>query len=395
MRYRRFGKTELQMPVITAGAMRFQKSWNADEIDTIEDADQKKVNECLVNAFENGITHIETARGYGTSEYQVGIALQELPRKEILLQTKIGPTDSAEEFLSQFEESLERLQTDYVDLLSIHGINNADLLKKTVKNGALDACEQLKEQGKVKHIGFSSHGSAETIIQAIETDRFEYVNLHWFYVDQSKFAAMEVAQGHDMGVFIISPNDKGGKLYDPPEKLVDLCHPLSPMIFNDLYCLLQPEIHTLSIGAAQADDFDSHVTAARMLNDSDTPDLVKEVFDRLEDEAVATLGEDWWYNWPVGLPKWEDVPGEINIHEILRLWNLAKAFDMIEYGKMRYNLLGNGDHWFPGQQAGELDKHDLAGCLAESPFAEHVPQILAEAHDMFKGEEVKRLQEDE
>lgn len=395
MRYRRFGKTELQMPVITAGAMRFQKSWNADETDTIEDADQEKVNQCLVEAFEAGITHIETARGYGTSEHQVGLALQELPRKEILLQTKIGPTDSAEEFIEQFEDSLDRLQTDYVDLLSVHGINDKACLDKTLKQGALEACEQLKEQGRARHIGFSSHGASETIIQAIETDRFEYVNLHWFYVDQSKFAAMEIAQGHDMGVFIISPNDKGGKLYDPPEKLIDLCYPLAPMIFNDLYCLLQPEIHTLSIGASEPGDLDIHVTAARMLNDSDTPDIVKTVFDRLEDEAVAILGEDWWYNWHIGLPKWSQVPGEINVYEIVRLWNLAKAFDMVEYGKMRYNLLGNGGHWFPGQQAGELDKHDLGDCLAKSPFAEHIPQILAEAHDMLKGEEVKRLQEDE
>jgi predicted aldo/keto reductase-like oxidoreductase len=49
-----------------------------------------------------------------------------------------------------------------------------------------------------------------------------------------------------MGVFIISPNDKGGKLYDPPAKLVDLCPPLTPMQFNALYCLARPQVHTLS-----------------------------------------------------------------------------------------------------------------------------------------------------
>ena len=43
-----------------------------------------------------------------------------------------------------------------------------------------------------------------------------------------------------MGVFIISPNDKGGKLYEPPPKLTELCAPLTPMQFNDLYCLARP-----------------------------------------------------------------------------------------------------------------------------------------------------------
>jgi predicted aldo/keto reductase-like oxidoreductase len=382
------------MPVITAGAMRFQTSWNAAETDKITDDEQANVKACLDAAFEDGVNHFETARGYGTSEYQVGQAIADMPRKEILLQTKIGPAESEAEFLGWFEESLDRLGTDYVDLLSVHGINNGELLSKTLKQGTMDACRKLKDEGRARHIGFSSHGSAETIIKAIETRKFEYVNLHWFYVDQSKFAAMEVAQGHDMGVFIISPNDKGGKLYDPPEKLVDLCHPLAPMVFNDLYCLLQPEIHTLSIGAKEPGDFGSHTTAARMLNDSDTPELVKSIFDRLEDEAVAVLGEDWWYNWPMGLPLWNETPGEVNIPEIVRLWNLAKAFDMVEYGKMRYNLLGNGGHWFPGQQAGELESLDLAPVLDESPFAEHIPTILAEAHEMFKGEDVERLQKD-
>ncbi|MBS3821325.1 MAG: aldo/keto reductase, partial [Phycisphaerae bacterium] len=63
-------------------------------------------------------------------------------------------------------------------------------------------------------------------------------------------------------------------------------------------------------------------------------------------------------------------------------------------GEGRYNLLGNGGHWFPGQQAGQIDSLDLAPVLDESPFAEHIPTILAEAHEIFKGEDVQRLQED-
>ncbi len=73
--------------------------------------------------------------------------------------------------------------------------------------------------------------------------------------------ALEEAARRDMGVFIISPNDKGGKLYTPPKKLVDLCAPLTPMQFNDLYCLARPHVHTLSIGAARPTDFDEHLAA--------------------------------------------------------------------------------------------------------------------------------------
>ena len=61
---------------------------------------------------------------------------------------------------------------------------------------------------------------------------FDYVNLHWYYINQDNWPAILDAQRHDMGVFIISPSDKGGHLYNPPERLIELCHPLSPMVFQ-------------------------------------------------------------------------------------------------------------------------------------------------------------------
>ena len=96
---------------------------------------------------------------------------------------------------------------------------------------------------------------ARLITRAIATGEFDYVNLHWYFVNDLNWAAVQEAARRDMGVFIISPNDKGGKLYEPPPKLAQLCQPLSPMAFNDLYCLARPEVHTLSIGAARPGGF--------------------------------------------------------------------------------------------------------------------------------------------
>jgi predicted aldo/keto reductase-like oxidoreductase len=67
---------------------------------------------------------------------------------------------------------------------------------------------------------------------------------------------------------------------------------------------------------------------------------------------------------------------------------------MIEYGKMRYNLLGSGGHWFPGNKADKLGEVDLAECLENSPHADKIPEMLAETHELLKGEQKKRLQED-
>src|SRR6185295_18725850 len=98
------------------------------------------------------------------------------------------------------------------------------------------------------------------------------------------------ADARDMGVFIISPNDKGGKLYDPPPKMVALCRPLSPMQFNDLYCLSRPEVHTLSCGAARPSDFDEHVDALQHYDR--LQETVAPIESRLRLEMDRVLGRD-------------------------------------------------------------------------------------------------------
>ncbi|MBD2490576.1 aldo/keto reductase [Aulosira sp. FACHB-615] len=390
MLYRRFGRTELQMPVFSCGGMRYQFKWQDVSWSDIPSDNQKNLEATIHRAIELGINHIETARGYGSSEMQLGKILPKFPREQLIVQTKVSPVADAKEFRKTFEQSLKYLQLDYVDLFSLHGINDAELLEYSVRpGGCLDVARQLQAEGKVRFIGFSTHGATDLIVQAINTNQFDYVNLHWYYINQWNWPAILAATRLDMGVFIISPSDKGGKLYNPPKKLVNLCAPLSPMVFNDLFCLSHSQVHTLSIGAAKPQDFDEHLKTLALLDESS--EILPPILARLEEEAIATLGEDWVKNWHLNLPTWEHTPGGINIPMILLLWNLANAYDLVDYAKTRYNLMGNASHWFPGNKADKLNEVDLRQCLVLSPQAQKIPQILAKAHEMLGGEEVKRL----
>jgi hypothetical protein len=119
--------------------------------------------------------------------------------------------------------------------------------------------------------------------------------------------------------------------------------------------------------------------------------VVAPIAARLRAEMERTLGADWCNRWAEGLPEYIDVPGHINILEILRLWTYAKSLDLVSWGKMRYNLLGQADHWFPGETAADFEDGKLRSVLAKSAFRDKIPAVLREAHAMLFDKPKARL----
>ncbi len=375
MRYRRFGKTEMRLSVFSFGAMRFLES-------------EKTAIATTVKAVELGIDHLETARGYGKSEEYLGLALHtELRnwRDRLHITTKIPPTPDATTMARYIRESLQRLRLDYIDNLDIHGINTWEHLE-LVKDphGCMQAVREAVAAGLIRHVGFSTHAPLEVILAAIETDLFASVNLHYYYFNQRNAPAVQRAHEKDMGVFIISPSDKGGMLYTPSPTLRQLCHPYTPVQINDRFLLSDPRVHTLSLGAANPNEFDDR----RLAWDNDGPLNATEraILERL-DAQYLSLGSDRCAQCYACLP----CPESIHIPEVLRLRNLAVAFDMVEFGKYRYRMFENAGHWFPGRKGNRCT--DCGDCLPRCPEHLDIPRLLRDTHDRLYTQEGKRLWE--
>ena len=378
------------MPVLTCGGMRFQHRWDEDPPQAIPPENQTNLKRIIRRALELGIRHIETARGYGTSEAQLGQILPAIPREQFILQTKVAPQADPNDFAKIFQISLSRLQLPWVDLLSLHGINNRETLDWSLRRGGcLEKAREWQQQGLCRWVGFSTHGSPELVEELVSSGHFDYVNLHWYYIFQEHTRSLAAAQKMDLGVFIISPNDKGGMLYHPPSLLRELTAPLSPMAFNTLFCLRDPRIHTLSLGASRPSDFDEHVAAVARLGEVDQ--LLPPIERKLGAHWEKSLPDRWRGEWEQGLPHWTECPKEANFREILRLHNLAEAFGLMDYARMRYNLLGQGGHWFPGQPLGTLTTEEIRPHLHRCPDPETTLRRLLAARDLLAGDKVERL----
>ncbi|MFM7313049.1 MAG: aldo/keto reductase [Cyanobium sp.] len=398
---RRFGRTGVAMPLLSLGGMRFQQSWSDLPAEEITAASQENLRAILERSVASGLHHIETARHYGTSERQLGALLAAVPDRARILQTKVPPSADPAHFEQELITSMQRLRLaagpGRIELLSIHGINNRELLDFTLRpGGCLEVAQRWQAEGRVAHIGFSTHAPLPLILEAIETDAFSYLNLHWYYIRQDNAPAIAAARARDMGVFLISPTDKGGHLHTPSARLLDLCAPLHPIVFNDLFCLSAPGVHTLSVGACRPSDLDLHLQAVALLPRAG--ELLPPILRRLEAARLGALGEAWLTCWDQGLPDWPDTPGQINLPVLLWLHTLLEAWDLDSFARARYGLLGHGGHWFPGRNADALDdtvsETALRSVLGESPWAAEIPSILRRLRQRLGGQTVRRLQQE-
>jgi predicted aldo/keto reductase-like oxidoreductase len=193
----RLGRTELRVSRVGFGGIPIQRLGEEEAIAVVQ--------RCL----ELGVTFIDTANAYTTSEARIGKALARLREQgrpaQTILATKTWERSRSGAW-RHLELSLKRLQVEAVDLWQFHNLGSFDAYEQVLEpGGAMEAAQQALREGKARHIGFSSH-SMEVALEAVASDRFATVQFPFnFVTNEAAEKLLPLAREHDVGFIAMKP----------------------------------------------------------------------------------------------------------------------------------------------------------------------------------------------
>lgn len=191
----RLGRTDLWVSQTSFGALPVQR---------ISREEAKKL---IRRAYEAGINYFDTANAYTDSEEKLGEALRDV-REHVVFSTKSMATDK-KTVHAHIEESLRRLQTDYIDLFQFH--NPAQMPDIEDPDGAFAAALEAQKKGYIRHIGITNH-RLPVALEAIASGNFETLQFPFCYLSAEKdVEVVALCKQHDMG-FIAMKGLSGGLL---------------------------------------------------------------------------------------------------------------------------------------------------------------------------------------
>lgn len=206
MQKRRLGRTGLQVSVIGFGGI------------PIIARPRTEAEKVVRYAFEQGVNYFDTARIYGDSEEKVGAALKDV-RDEVIIASKVLHRTKREAARAGLKQSLRNLQTNRIDLLQLHGIDNEEVLRKVMQpDGALEALKEARAQGQIDYIGISGH-NPHILMKAVATKEFDTVLVPLDVVNRTASERLfSLANESDVGIVIMKPLGGCGRPLDYPQR---------------------------------------------------------------------------------------------------------------------------------------------------------------------------------
>ena len=377
----------LRLSALGFGAMRLPMAG--------ENVDEEHVARMVDYMMENGVNYIDTAYPYhgGQSERVLGRVLASYPRESYYLASKYPGHQISERYDPRaiFEEQLEKCGVDYFDFYLLHNVYDKSMeVYLDPQWGILDYFLEQKKNGRIRHLGFSTHGSLECMKGFLDKvgQHMEFCQIQLNYVDwtlQNAKEKCELLKKYDIPVWVMEPM-RGGKLANLPEADMAKLLKMRPGInapewgFNWLQGI--DNVTMILSGMSNMEQMKDNVrifNERRVLNDAEN-ELLMQVAESLKNAVPCTACRYCCDGCPVGL----DIPKLLKLYNDFRYYqsfNVTMAIEAMPEEKRPSACIGCGQCSAICPQGIDIPGalKEFSGMLAKAPSWAEICRQRAEA----------------
>ena len=319
------------------GGMRFPK--NGDEVD------MDAAVQLLRKAYEMGINYFDTAMVYhkGESEKIFGKAFEPYPRDSYLIADKmsIWLCSDEEDMKARFYNQLKTLKTDYIDFYLVHSLNR-NHYKKVKDLHCVEFLQQMKQEGKIKHLGFSFHDTYQVFTQILNDYTWDFVQIQLNYLDWHNQGAEQLyreLERRNLPVMVMEPV-RGGYLATIDSERAKPFLELEPQRSIASWAIRWveslPQVAVVLSGMSDLQQLEDNV--ATMTNFEPMNEQELAAIDRVVEEIrkvneIPCTGCRYCMDCPMGV----DIPEIFSIYSQYKIFGKEKAFvqdyeEVVEHG---------------------------------------------------------------
>ncbi|MEI6132454.1 MAG: aldo/keto reductase [Bacillota bacterium] len=336
MQYREFGKTGYKISALGFGAMRLP----SHDVDGKWVINRDEAIAMIHKASELGVNYIDTAYGYhdGESEIVVGLALKSM-RDKWVLSTKCPIWSVKEKGAGRMylEEQLGKLGTDHIDIYHLHGIGNDETHELLESIDFYKDMEKAKEEGLIKNLSFSSHGSPEFVMKMVDQGIFSSILCQYNLLDRNYEKAFEYAHANGVGTVAMGPV-AGGRLAFPTDVFENTLNTKFEGTYEAAlrFVLANTNITCALSGMSTMEQVEANVKVASIAEPLSTVELEKVKVMLAESKDMADL-------YCTGCNYCSGCPSGIKIAEVFKLMNYHQVFHLTEMAKREYSNIGKNE----------------------------------------------------